>query len=113
MRYKVTKYSKKMKQEVEKIVKGFDWNRVSWYDKEYLGAMVNDTINSMSYKQSGISFEKTYPEADDFALFNDEQAKDSYKEEFYDAAEAASHLLTPHPRGRKYWLVWGYDGSNN
>ena len=29
MRYKITKHSKKMKQEVEKIVKGFDWNRVS------------------------------------------------------------------------------------
>jgi len=108
MRYKVTKHSKKMKQEVEKIVKGFDWNRVSWYDKEYLAAMVNDTINSMSYKQTGISFEKTYPDASDFALFNDEKSKTKYKSEFYHSGEMSSHLLKAHPKGRKYWLVWSY-----
>ena len=38
-----------MKQEVEKIVKGFDWKKVPWYDKENLAAMLNDTINAMSY----------------------------------------------------------------
>ena len=102
-----------MVKDVAKIVKGFDWNRVSWKDKEYLTNMVKEVINSRSVNCSGIPFDIKYPSANEFALFNDEQAKDSYKEEFYDAAEAASHLLTPHPRGRKYWLVWGYDGSNN
>ena len=62
-----------MTKDVAKIVEGFDWNRVSWKDKE---------------------------------------AKDSYKNEFYNAGETASHLLSPHPRGRKYWLVWGFDGPN-
>ena len=108
MKYKVTKHSKKMKQQVEKMVKGFDWNRVSWYDKEYLSAMVNDTINAMSFKDTGKSFDQTYPEAGDFALFNDEQARDRYKAEFYHASHMASHLLNKHPKGRKYWLVWSY-----
>ena len=49
-----------------------------------------------------------YPDADDFALFNDEESKNAYKEEFYYSGEQSSHLLTPHPKGRKYWLVWSY-----
>ena len=113
MRYKVTKHSKKMKHDLEKIVKGFDWKRVSWYDKEYLAAMVNDTITAMSYKDQGISFEKMYPDAGDFALFNDEKARDRYKAEFYHTSHMASHLLNKHPKGRKYWFVWSYTPENN
>ena len=108
MRYKVNKYSKKMKQDLEKIVKGFDWKKVPWYDKEYLAAMVNDTINAMSYKDKGIPFDRLYPEANDFALFNDEGAKNRYEAEFYHADHIASHLLNSHKKGRKYWFVWSY-----
>ncbi len=108
MKYKVTKHSKKMKHQVEKIVKGFDWKKVPWHDKEYLAAMVNDTVNAMSFKDTGKSFDQTYPSASDFALFNDIQARDDYENEFYNAANIGSHLLNPHKRGRKYWLVWSY-----
>jgi hypothetical protein len=62
----------------------------------------------MSYKQTGISFEMTYPDASDFALFNDEKAKTKYKNEFYHSGEMSSHLLKAHPKGRKYWLVWSF-----
>tara|TARA_Y100001963_G_scaffold71949_1_gene100010 strand:- start:262 stop:576 length:315 start_codon:yes stop_codon:yes gene_type:complete len=94
--------------EISKIVKGFDWNRVSWKDKEYLSNMLKETINSRSVNCSGIPFNQKYPGAGDFALFNNEQSKNSYKNEFYHSGEVASHLLTPHPKGRKYWIVWGY-----
>ena len=95
-----------MIKDISKIVKGFDWNRVSWKDKEYLVNMVKETVNARSVKCSGIPFETMYPDADDFALFNDEESKNAYKEEFYYSGEQSSHLLTPHPKGRKYWLVW-------
>ena len=113
MKYKVTKHSKKMKQQVEKIVKGFDWRKIPWYDKEYLSAMVNDTINAMSYKDTGKSFDQTYPDANDFALFNNQDARDDYENEFYHADHIASHLLNPHKKGRKYWLVWSYSPEKN
>ena len=93
-----------MVKDISKIVKGFDWNRVSWRDKEYLSNMVKDTV-----KSTGISFDQTYPDAGDFALFNNEKSKDHYMDEFYHAACISSHLLTAHPRGRKYWLVWSYN----
>ena len=98
-----------MSRDVSKVVKGFDWSRVSWKDKEYLSNMFKETINARSVKDTGIPFDKMYPDAANFALFNDEAAKNLYKEEFYNAAEQSSHLLFPHPRGRKYWLVWSYD----
>ena len=97
-----------MVKDVAKIVKGFDWNRVSWKDKEYLANMVKETINARSFRCSGVPFETKFPDANDFALFNEENAKNSYSEEFYNSAEVSSHLLTPHPKGRKYWLVWSY-----
>ncbi len=102
-----------MVKDIAKIVKGFDWNRVSWKDKEYLTNMVKETINARSVNCTGISFDSMYPGASNFALFNNERSKNSYKEEFYHAEEVKSHLLFPHPKGRTYWLVWGYDGSNN
>ena len=98
-----------MIKDVTKIVKGFDWNRVSWRDKEYLSNMVKETVNERSVKSTGIPFNKTYPDAGDFALFNNEKSKDRYMDEFYNAACTASHLLNPHPRGRKYWFVWSYN----
>ena len=64
-----------MIKDVQRIVKGFDWNRVSWKDKEYLTNMVKDTINARSVKQTGIPFETKYPDAGDFALFNDKVIK--------------------------------------
>ena len=97
-----------MVKDISKIVKGFDWNRVSWRDKEYLTNMVKETINERSYKCSGIPFSQKFPHAGDFALFNSETARDSYMNEFYNAEFISSHLLTPHPKGRKYWLVWSY-----
>ena len=102
-----------MIKDIAKIVKGFDWNRVSWKDKEYLINMVKETINERSVKCTGIPFDQMYPDADDFALFNNNKAKDSYKEEFYHSADTTSHLLTPHPSGRKYWLVWSYTPNKN
>jgi|TARA_R110000851_G_scaffold150933_2_gene291991 hypothetical protein len=100
-----------MVKDVSKIVKGFQWDRVSWKDREYLIGMVNDTINSKSVRASGIPFSTKYQDANEFALFNDESSKNEYKDEFYNADETASHLLTPHPKGRKYWLVWAYNKS--
>tara|TARA_R110000851_G_scaffold235766_1_gene388356 strand:- start:458 stop:805 length:348 start_codon:yes stop_codon:yes gene_type:complete len=109
MKYnKVTKHGKKNKQDVEKIVKGFDWNRVSWFDKEYLSGMIHDTVNAMSFRETGQSFNNTFPEAGDFALFNDEKAVQRYTSEFYNTALQASHLLNRHPKGRKYYFVWSY-----
>ena len=99
MKYnKVTKHGKKNKQDVEKIVKGFDWNRVSWFDKEYLSGMIHDTVNAMSFRETGQSF----------TLFNDEKAVQRYTSEFYNTALQASHLLNRHPKGRKYYFVWSY-----
>jgi len=98
-----------MVKDVSKIVQGFDWTRVGWKDREYLNSMVRDVTTSRSYLNSGIPFSAKYPAANEFALFNDESIKNDYKNEFYNSAEAASHLLTPHPKGRKYWLVWAYD----
>jgi len=97
-----------MSKDVSKFVKGFDWSRVSWKDKEYLSNMFKETINARSVNASGVPFETMYPDAGDYALFNDKIAKDAYKKEFYHAAEQSSHLLFPHPKGRKYWLVWSY-----
>ena len=65
-----------MIKDIAKIVKGFDWNRVSWKDKEYLINMVKETINERSVKCTGIPFDQMYPDADDFALFNNNKAKD-------------------------------------
>ena len=113
MNYKVTKHTKKTKQDVEKIVKGFDWNRVSWFDKEYLSTMIYDTINAKSYKETGRSFDQTYPHASDFALFNDEKARNRYESEFYHTSHMSSHLLNRHPKGRTYWFVWSYTPSYN
>jgi len=113
MGYKVNKHTKRMKQDIEKIVRGFDWNRVGWRDKEYLTAMVNDTISSKSFKDSGQSFDQKYPGAGDFVLFNNKNAASSYGEEFYHAASMASHYLHPHPKGRKYWLVWSFTPNEN
>ena len=101
-----------MIKEVESIVQGFDWKRVSWQDKEYLVNMVHDTINSKSYLASGVPFSAMFNDADNFALFNNEDAKNAYVNEFYYASERTSHLLTPHPKGRKYWLVWSYSPSD-
>ena len=98
-----------MVKDISKIVKGFDWNRVSWRDKEYLSNMVKETVNERSVKNTGIPFNQTYTDAGDFALFNNEKAKDRYMDEFYNAAYTVSHLLTAHPRGRQYWLVWSYN----
>jgi hypothetical protein len=98
-----------MSQDVSKFVKGFDWNYVSWKDKEYLSNMYKDLINSKSVRASGVPFSTMFPYAEDFALFNDERAKNAYKEQFYYTGEQSSHLLFPHPKGRKYWLVWSYD----
>jgi len=97
-----------MSKDVSKLAKGFDWSRVSWKDKEYLSTMYKEAINARSYQATGIPFTTMYPEAEDFAIFNDPAAKDLYKEKFYHSAEQATHLLFPHPRGRKYWLVWSY-----
>jgi len=97
-----------MIKDVAKIVKGFDWNRVGWKDREYLINMVKETVNARSVNCSGVPFNIKYPDAGHFALFNSEKSKDSYKDEFYNAGESASHLLTPHPKGRKYWLIWSY-----
>ena len=98
-----------MVKDVSKIVQGFEWSRVGWKDREYLNNMVRDVTTSRSYLNSGEPFSTKYPGATEFALFNEESVKNDYKNEFYNAAEATSHLLTPHPKGRKYWLVWAYN----
>ena len=48
-----------MIKDITKIVKGFDWNRVSWRDKEYLSNMVKETVNERSVKNTGIPFNQT------------------------------------------------------
>ena len=98
-----------MVKDVSKIVQGFEWSRVGWKDREYLTSMVRDMTTSRSVLESGIPFNVKYPGASEFALFNEESVKDEYKQEFYTSAETVSHLLTPHPKGRKYWLVWAYN----
>jgi hypothetical protein len=100
--------SEEITRNISKIVKGFDWNRVSWKDKEYLTSMVKDTIYTRSVKASGVPFQTKYPAAGDYALFNDQSTKEAYKKEFYNTGEQSSHFLFPHPKGRKYWLVWSY-----
>tara|TARA_Y100000310_G_C20515178_1_gene730837 strand:- start:144 stop:443 length:300 start_codon:yes stop_codon:yes gene_type:complete len=97
-----------MIKDVSKIVKGFDWKRVSWPDREYLINMVYETINSRSYRESGRPFINIFPDAGDYALFNCIKAVKRYREEFYNTEVAASHLLHPHPKGRKYYFVWSY-----
>ena len=97
-----------MVKEVEGIVKDFDWKRVSWQDKEYLANLVQETINSRNYRSKGGSFSDQYPDAGDYALFNCIKAVKRYREEFYNSGVASSHLLTPHPKGRKYYFVWSY-----
>ena len=106
------KNSKQSQSKVEQICQGFDWNRVSWRDKEYLTTMVNDTINAKSFKDTGISFDQTYPAADDFVLFNNKEAAEQYASEFYHSGMMSSHLLYSHPKGRKYWLVWSFSPKN-
>jgi len=98
-----------MVKDVSKIIRGFDWTRVSWKDREYLTTMVRDVTTARSYLESGSPFSTKFPAAAEFALFNEEKAKNEYRSEFYSSAEAVSHLLTPHPKGRKYWLVWAYN----
>ena len=97
-----------MIKEVENIVKDFTWHRVSWQDREYIVNHVHETINSKNYRAKGGSFEDQYPESNDYALFNNEDEKNAYVNEFYYTSERSSHLLTPHPKGRKYWFVWSY-----
>ena len=98
-----------MVKDVAKVVKGFDWKRVSWPDREYLINMVKDITKSRSVRDTGIPFNDMFPDAGEFALFNDKATKDAYKGSFYDADEMSSHLLSPHPKGRKYWLVWAFN----
>ena len=78
-----------------------DWSLLdyrNWHNsnKEYLTNMVKETINARSVNCTGISFDSMYPGASNFALFNNERSKNSYKEEFYHAEEVKSHLLFPY-----------------
>ena len=102
------KYNKHMIKEVENIVKDFTWHRVSWQDREYIVNHVHETINSKNYRAKGGSFEDQYPESNDYALFSCKKAAQRYSDEFFNSDMSGTHLLTPHPKGRKYWFVWSY-----
>ena len=102
------RFKKQTKQDTESIVKDFDWNRVSWQDKEYLSGMIHETINSRNFRAKGRSFEDLYPDHGDYALFNCPKTAVRYSDEFYNTGTVVSHLLHPHPRGRKYYFVWSY-----
>ena len=97
-----------MIKDINKIVKDFEWKRVSWPDREYLTNMIHDTLNSRNFLEKGGAFTDQYPDAQEFALFNCPKVAKRYRDEFYNTGCISSHLLHPHPRGRKYYFVWTY-----
>ena len=104
----IKNFNKHMIKEIEGIVKDFDWKRVSWQDREYLTSLIHETLNSRNFRAKGGSFADQYPQAGEYALFNCIKAVNRYREEFYSTDYASSHLLAPHPKGRKYYFVWCY-----
>ena len=83
----------------------FDFKKLAKYDQEYLRTMVFETIGQRSVKSTGRSFSETYPNANNFTLFNNEGTMLNYMAEFTgDYANVASHLL----HGKKYWFAWSY-----
>jgi len=83
----------------------FDFKKLPKYDQEYLRTLVFETIGQRSVKNSGRSFNETFPNANNFTLFSDETMMLNYMLEFTgDYAQTASHLL----HGKKYWFAWTY-----
>ena len=83
----------------------FDMKKLPSYDQEYLRTLVFETIGEKSVKNTGRSFSETYPNANNFTLFEDNVMMLNYMTEFTgDFASTASHLL----HGKKYWFAWTY-----
>lgn len=85
----------------------FNFNKLPKYDQEYIKTMTYETVGTHSVRNTGISFDKTYPNANNFMLFNDESKMHAAMSEFAHKMDCtASHLL----HGKKYWLAWTYEG---
>ena len=84
----------------------FEFGRMPNYDREYLKTMVIETINSKSFRCSGVPFNVKFPNADNFAMFNNVNKMNDWMSDFYGTWEhTASHLLD----GKKYYLAWTYN----
>jgi len=92
----------------KELAMDFSWYKVPQCDQEYLRTMMMETVTNNSVKATGVSFNDTYPNSSNFALFMSERHRDNYLAEFADSgAGTASHLLTG---GRKYYAAWVYEG---
>jgi len=83
----------------------FNFKKLANYDQEYLRTLVFNTIGERSVKQSGKSFIKAYPDAQNFTLFDNESKMVNEMSEYNgEYASAGSHLL----HGQKFHFAWTY-----
>ena len=84
----------------------FNFRKLPTCDQDYLRILTYETVKERSIKHSGLSFDKYYPDPDNFTLFNHETTMINYMSEFSrEYAYTASHLL----HGKKYWFAWTHN----
>ena len=86
----------------------FNFKKVPACDQEYLRTMFYETVLDRSVKNTGISFDKYYPDATSFTLFDNESNMFAQMSEYINPSRfTVSHLL----HGKKYYLAWTYDND--
>ena len=84
----------------------FNFRKLSNHDQEYLRAMTYETVKQRSVNSTGLSFNRFYPNVDNFTLFKNKETMLNYMSEFVgDYSYTASHLL----EGKKYWFAWTHN----
>ena len=87
----------------------FNLKKLPKYDQEYLRLMIQEILENKSFKNSGKSFLKYYPNANNFTMFNNKNTMQTYMNDFsVPYAYTSSHLLD----SKKYWLAWTYYQEN-
>jgi hypothetical protein len=87
----------------------FNFKELPQYDQEYLRTMSYETAMNKSVKNTGWGFHEVYSEPDNFTMFDDLDALQSYMDEFvHDYDYVASHLL----HGKKYYFAWTFSQRN-
>ena len=83
----------------------FNMRNLPHYDQEYLRTMTFEVTGDRSVKNTGRLFKDYYPDADNFALFNNKKVMNRYMSEFMGQwTNTVSHLL----HGKKYYFAWTY-----
>ena len=93
----------------EKACIGFNWNRIPWYNREYLKKLYFDTRLARNYIKDGTftnkPFTKLYPAANEFRFITEKDNLDAYHDYYEaDTDHTESHLLD----GKTYYIAWNY-----